>query len=218
MGLDSLESKEITTPGAHVAPPVPEIPAAPVVSETPLIVSSEAGSVSGKGPKRTPRPRTPSSEPPSYRDLFANPAHLEWFDKAVTLRAEHVERMPARLREVGGVAGHRPNPAAVKFLARVKSGYDPRLLVACLYLYLEHGEDVQRGYVQGLDVFFGDPSSPKTKATFQAFLAGASATLAKADAKRAAGGAPPAQGPALPSVSPALLAEAGMPLPPGSGS
>lgn len=193
MGLESLESKEKPNPCARVAPPVPEAP---------------------PKPKRTPRPKVESSTPPSYRDLFANPEHLEWFEKSVTLRSEHIERMPARLREVSGVAGHRPNKAAAAFLARVRSGYAPRLLAACLYLYLEHGEDVQRGYIQGLDVFFGDPSSPKTKATFQAYLAGASATLAKADARRAAGGAPPPAGPSLPSVSSALLAEAGLPVPP----
>lgn len=193
MGLDSLESKEITTPGARVAPAVPE---------------------SAPKPTRTPRPKAPPSTPPSYRDLFANPEQLEWFEKAVALRDEHIQRMPSDLRDSGGVAGHRPTPAATQFLARVKSGYSPRRLVACLRLYLEHDGHVQRGYVQGLEVFWGNPTNPKAKATFQAYLAQADSAIARSDARRAAGAAPPPSGPSLPSVSPALLAEAGLPVPP----
>jgi hypothetical protein len=171
-----------------------------------------------KRPARTPREKVPPSTPPSYRDLFANPEHLEWFEKAVSLRSDHVERMSASLREKGGVAGARPKPWAEAFLARVRSGHNPRLLAACLHLYLEHDENVQRGYVQGLDVFFGDPLSKKSKATFQGYLAGASAVLSRADARRAAGGAALSPGPSLPSVSPALLADAGLPLPPTQDS
>lgn len=182
MGKENLLGKEVLTPGAHEANPVPK-------------------------PTRTPRPKVAGSDPPSYRDLFADPESLEWFDRTVEIRAAHIASMPGALRDKGGVAGHNAKPAADKFRARVKSGYAPRLLSACFWCYLQAHEDVQRGYIQALETFWGDPLKGK-KATFQTYLGAAQALLAQRDAAR---GVPPAAPVALPVLPASALAGLSLP-------
>ena len=159
----------------------------------------------------------PTESPISgWRDWFRDlpPAALASFELACSRRQDHVERMSASLRALRGVAAHRPKPAAEAFAARVRSGFEPRLLGAAFWLYLQGDENVARGYVQGLDVFFGNPRGKRTKATFEGFLDAARAFLARQDARGA--GAPPSPSPEPPAGLPGLdeaLRSAGLPLP-----
>ena len=191
-----------------------------VTSGNPIAeAEAEAEAETEKRSKDEAKPSAPlpasSGKLPSYRDIFPDRHSLEWFDKSVELRAQHIAGMSAALKEKRGVAAHRPLPAAKKFLDRVATGYDPRLLSACLWCYLEGSEDVQRGFVQSLETFWGDPAStkPGVKATFQGYVNAGRALLASRDAARTAPKGPAPAPTTLPVVPASLLGEVGA-LPP----